>query len=498
MKRVSTAAIAGVFGPQAGSVTPLHRQLYEVVRQEVLLRHFSPGQQMPSTRVLAADLRISRNTVLNAFEQLKAEGYLEGTAGSGTYIARALPDEMTRALKMRPPASPLRINTPRLSRFGSHIMKQGAAAVLNGVPVRPFQPGIPALDAFPFEIWTQISNRQWKSRSSGLLTYSGTAGYLPLRKAVAGYLRVSRAVRCEPEQVIIVSGTRQALDLSVRLLLDPADAVWMEDPGYFGAHSTLKAAAARLIPVPVDADGLNVAEGISRCPKARMAYTTPSHQFPLGTPMSVARRLQLLKWAADTNAWILEDDYDSEFRYSSRPLPALQSLDQAGSVIYIGTFSKLLFPALRLAYLVAPPDLVNRYLIAKAVTDGHAPTVDQAILAEFMEEGHFTRHIRRMRALYLERLEMLLEAARAEIDGAVNIRRPDAGMHAVALLPPESDDRSVAAAAATVGVASMPLSHCYLGRPKAPGLLLGYAAFGQRQIRLGIRKLSGILTKNGR
>jgi len=318
---------------------------------------------------------------------------------------------------------------------------------------------------------------------------------MPLRKAVASYLRVSRAVRCEPDQVIIVSGTRQALDLTVRLLIDPGDSVWMEEPGYFGAHSALKAASARLIPVPVDADGLNVAEGIAKCATARMAYTTPSHQFPLGTPLGVARRLELLKWAAEANAWILEDDYDSEFRYSSRPLPALQSLDQAGSVIYFGTFSKLLFPALRLAYLVAPTNLVDSYSIAKAVTDDQAPTVDQAILADFMEEGHFTRHIRRMRALYLERLEILLDSAGAEMAGAVDVRRPDAGMHAVALLPPGSDDRAVAAAAAGLGVASMPLSGCYLGRPKASGLLLGYAAFGHRQIRLGIRKLSSILPK---
>lgn len=494
MKRVSSATIATVFGPNSGSTGPLYRQLYDSVRQQVLLGHFSPGQKMPSTRILAADLGVSRNTVLNAFEQLKAEGYLQGTSGSGTYVAPALPDEMTHAPRSKAPNGPARINHLRLSNFGARIVKMDVTPARTSFSVRPFQPGIPAVDEFPFDVWTRISNRHWKSRPSRLLTYDEAAGYMPLRKAVADYLRVARAVRCDPEQVIIVSGAQQAIDLTARLLLDPGDPVWVEDPAYASARGALRAASARLIPVPVDANGLVVADGIASGSQARLVYTTPCHHFPLGTAMDAARRLELLDWAARSSARILEDDYDSEFRYSTRPLPALQSLDQTGSVIYLGTFSKVLFPALRLGYLVAPPDLVDPYLIAKGLTDRHGPTIEQAIVAEFISEGHFSRHIRRMRALYQERLETFLESAQAELPEGVVIPEPEAGMHAVALLPTGTDDRDIAARAASAGVSSMTLSSCYLGRPRASGLVLGFGAYGARQSRLAMRKLAQVLS----
>ncbi|HKV40560.1 MAG TPA: PLP-dependent aminotransferase family protein [Blastocatellia bacterium] len=495
MKRVSEATIPAVLGPNASRSGSLYRQLYESIREQVLFGHFSPGQKMPSSRILAADLGVSRNTVLNAFDQLKAEGYLEGTSGSGTYVARALPDEMTQAPKARVARKPAQCVTGPLSRFGSNITKIDAARARTSFLVRPFQPGIPAVDAFPFDVWARISNSHWKRRSSGLLSYGQPAGYPPLRKAVADYLRVGRAVHCDPEQVIIVSGAQEAIDLTVRLLIDPGDSVWVEDPTYPGARAVLNAASAKLIPVPVDEGGLSVAEGISRGPDARLVYTTPCHQFPLGTAMAAPRRLELLDWAAKSNAHILEDDYDSEFRYSTRPLPALQSLDQAGSVIYFGTFSKVLFPSLRLGYLVAPPDLVDAFMIAKAVTDRESPTIEQAILAEFILEGHFGRHIRRMRALYLERLEIFLDSARAELSERIELPRPGAGMHAVALFPPGFDDRSVAARLTAVGVSSMPLSVCSLAQPRAAGLVLGFGAYGSRQTRLGMRKLAAVLNK---
>lgn len=492
MRRVSSSLIAGALGPSMDRSDPLHQQLYESLREHILLGRFSPGQQVPSTRILAADLGVSRNTILHAFEQLRTEGYLEGETGSGTYVARALPEQMVRASRSAPLQHPARASVRRWSRFGSRIASNSGMAS-RPVAYRPFQPGMPALDVFPFEIWTKLANRYRKSGSRELLAYGAAGGYQPLRKAIATYLTLARGVRCDPEQVIVVSGAQQAMDLTARLLLDPGDSVWMEEPGYNGAHIAFEAASAKLIPVPVADDGLDVARGVARDAKARLVYTTPSHQYPLGATMSVARRIELLNWAAQSGAWILEDDYDSEFRYASRPLPALQSLDQNGSVIYLGTFSKVLFPALRLGYLVAPPDLVNGFLAAKKIADYHCPVLDQAVTAEFMMEGHFSRHIRRMRTLYLERLEIFLEAIRTETDGALAIERPDAGMHVVARLTPGVDDIAVANAAARLGVSCTPLSCCYAGPRRVAGLLLGYAGYGSRQVRLGLRKLSAVL-----
>ncbi|HEY6331616.1 MAG TPA: PLP-dependent aminotransferase family protein [Blastocatellia bacterium] len=493
MRKASSAAIPAVLAPDADLAASLYRQLYNSIREQVLVGNFAPGQKMPSTRTLAADFGISRNTVLNAFEQLKAEGYLEGLSGSGTYVARSLPDEMTQAPRLNPPQKPAVADKRRLSGFGSRIIGLDTKRAHTNFSIRPFQPGIPAVDAFPLDIWTRISNRHWKSRPSGLLSYGEAAGHMPLRKAVADYLRVARAVLCDPEQVIIVSGSQQAVDLTARILVDPGDPIWIEDPAYTSARAALEAASATLIPVPVDSNGLVVSEGIKRCPNARLVYTTPCHHFPLGMAMDAARRLELLDWAARSGARILEDDYDSEFRYSSRPLPALQSLDQKGSVVYFGTFSKVLFPALRLGYLVPPPDLAEAFLVAKSVTDRHGPTIDQAILAEFISEGHFTRHIRRMRALYLERLETFFHCAAELVPEPLDMPRPDAGMHAIAFLPDRVDDCELSARADSVGISLPPLSQCFAGTPSARGLLLGFAAYGMRETRLAMRKLAGIL-----
>ena len=381
MRRVSSSLIASALGPSADRSDPLYQQLYEKMREHILLGGFSPGEQVPSTRVLATDLGVSRNTILQAFEQLTAEGYLEGATGSGTYVARALPEQMVRASQPVLPQGPTRAAVRRWSRFGSHITSNDGMAS-RPVAYRPFQPGMPALDAFPFDIWTKLANRYRKSGPYELFAYGNAAGYKPLRKAIASYLTVARGVCCDPEQVIVVSGAQQAMDLTARLLLDPGDSVWVEEPGYTGARIAFEAASAKLIPVPVADDGLDVEKGMARNTKARLVYTTPSHQYPLGATMSVARRIELLNWAAQSGALILEDDYDSEFRYSSRPLPALQSLDQNGSVIYLGTFSKVLFPALRLAYLVVPPDLVRGFLSAKKITDYHCPGT---------QSGHYRR-----------------------------------------------------------------------------------------------------------
>jgi GntR family transcriptional regulator/MocR family aminotransferase len=492
MSRVSSAAVAAALAPDSKAPESLYRQLYDKLRHAILAGRFSAGQQMPSTRILAADLEVSRNTVLNAFEQLIAEGYLEGAVGSGTYVARALPEEMLRATATHAGAGAAG-KRRRWSRQGARLAMYTISRIRQAVVPKPFQSGVPALDAFPFDLWARLLNRYWRKQPGELLGYGDSGGYMPLRRAIASYLAVARAVRCKPEQVIVVSGAQQALDLTARLLLEPGDAVWFEDPGYLGARATMNAAGARLVPIAVDEDGLSVRRGIARKPRARMVYVTPSHQFPLGVTMSLGRRLELLSWAQKAGAWILEDDYDSEYRYASRPLASMQGLDRGGRVIYFGTFSKVLFPALRLGYLVVPPDLVEGFLVAKAVTDRQSPTIEQAVLAEFIDEGHFGRHIRRMRALYLERVGVLVGSVEKELKGFLEMSLPEAGMHTIGRLQKGSNDRELARRAAAAGVTTLPLSAFYLGSGGKPGLVLGYSGYDNKAIREGVRKLAQAL-----
>ena len=485
------------------SGVPLHRQLYDGLREGILSGRFPAGARLPSTRGLAVELEVSRNTVTSAFSQLLAEGYFEGRVGSGTYVAGALPDEMFTARRGVRDAGLLGEPAPaggrRLSRRGELLAATRTVTVRDkGLPCA-FRPCVPALEEFPSREWRQISARRWRRPPGGLLGYGDPAGYRPLREAIAGYLGAARAVRCSPEQVVVVSGSQQALDLAARVLLDPGDAAWVEDPGYAGARAALAGAGARLVPVPVDGDGLDVSAGTEREAGARLAYVTPSHQYPLGPTMGLSRRLELLRWASGAGAWIVEDDYDGEYRYSGRPLEALQGLDAEGRVVYVGTFSKVLFPALRLGYLVVPPDLVDAFVAARELSDRHSPAVEQAVLADFIVEGHFARHVRRMRTLYSGRQTTLVEAAREELDGLLDVRPAEAGMHLVGFLPEGSDDREASRRAAAHGVEAPPVSAYvlkgapYPGCPHRPGLLLGYAALNEAEILRGVRRLAAAL-----
>jgi len=334
----------------ARSGATLQRQVYDGLRAAILAGRLRPGTRLPSTRSLAADLAVARNTVTAAFGQLVAEGYAEARVGAGTVVARALPDDLTNVagrLALDNGAAPAR-NRPRISRRGRSL---SAARACCDVPtLRPFQPGWPALDQVPLDLWWRLAMRVGRRLGRELLGHGDPAGYPPLRKAIAEYVAVSRGVRCADEQVVVTSGSQQALFLAAQLLLDPGDAAWVEDPAYPGTVNALRAAGARLVPIPVDAEGIDVRFGEARQPAPRVVAVTPSHQYPLGVTMTLARRLELLRLARRARAWVLEDDYDSEFRYSSRPIPALQGLDQDGRVIYLGTFSKTLFPALRLGY----------------------------------------------------------------------------------------------------------------------------------------------------
>jgi GntR family transcriptional regulator/MocR family aminotransferase len=473
----------------------LTKALYDELRQSILRGHLQPGTRLPSTRALAEERGVSRNTVVNAYEQLLAEGYVEARVGSGTCVARSLPDDLLTV--WRTGASPVRTGEDHrphhaLSRRGKLLSSHPGRPL--SVPRRPhaFESGLPDAAAFPFRTWTRLMARQWRRPSYELLSYGDPAGYRPLREAIAAYVRAARAVRCEAEQVFIVSGSQQALDLTARLLIDPGDVALIEDPGYPGARVALSAAGASLVPLPVDVDGADITRA-ARAKKARLVFVTPSHQYPLGVTLSLRRRLALIEWANQNGAWIVEDDYDSEFRYRKKPLPSLQGLDAAGRVIYLGTFSKTLFPSLRLGFVVLPPELVEPFRRARSVVDGHSPVSEQAVLAEFIAGGHFARHIRRMRVLYEERQSVLVEAARRDLGGLLDVRPLDGGMHLVGWLPEGVDDVAVAEAAAERGVHVFPLSRCAIGKSQRRGLLLGYAALTPVQIREGVRKLAAAL-----
>jgi GntR family transcriptional regulator/MocR family aminotransferase len=361
------------------------------------------------------------------------------------------------------------------------------------VEPRAFRAGIPALDAFPRALWGRLAARRWRE-SWITLGYCDPAGFAPLREAIATYAAAARGVRCTAEQVIVTAGSQQAIDLAARLLLDPGDRVWVEEPGYTGTRAALRAADACSVPVPMDAEGISVVDGERLAPNARMACVTPSRGYPIGVTMSAARRLALLAWAERAGAWVVEDDYDSEFRYAGRPLPSLQGMDGGGRVIYLGTFSKTLFPALRIGYLIVPPGLAGAFATARAAADRHSPTLEQAVTADFLAEGHFARHVRRMRTLYAERRDALLGALRPVTAGGLLELGPcDAGMHVLGWLPPGVDDRAVSAALLARGMEAAPLSRYCTEPPARGGLLLGYAAFSPATLRDAVPRLARVL-----
>jgi GntR family transcriptional regulator/MocR family aminotransferase len=478
---------------QPGTDAPLYQALYAHLRAAILSGELKDGMKIPSTRALADELNISRNTVLNAYRQLLAEGYLETRAGSGTFVAHVLPDLLLTA--PRPPqpktAQPSRAESPRpflSARARAQIAVSQPPS--DGQPARPFMPEAPALDAFPYPLWSRLAVRRARRMPVTSFMYQSSGGYGPLREAIAAHIAVSRQVHCLPEQVMIVPGSQGALDLAVRLLIDAGDPVWLEDPGYPGARGTFLGAGAHIVPVPIDREGLMVNVGVERAPRARLVYLTPSHQFPLGVTMSLTRRLALLDWAKRASAYLLEDDYDSEFRFASRPLATLQGLDEADRVIYIGTFSKVLFPSMRIGYMILPPLLVGPALKVRRLIDIHSPMLEQAVLADFMIEGHFRRHLRRMRALYAERRNALLEAAR---ELPLELDAPEAGIHCVGWLPERMDDRTVVARAADYDLNLTALSSFSIEPLARKGLLLGYGGFGVREIKSGVRRLGRLL-----
>ena len=360
---------------------------------------------------------------------------------------------------------------------------------------RPFRPGVPALDAFPFDTWRQLQSKTWRYISTSSITYGRAKGYRPLREAITEYLQVARGVRCSSSQVIVVSGTQQAIMLAAYVLLDPGDKILMEDPGYPRARGTFQAVGAQILDAPVDSEGLNVQEVNSES-EARMAYTTPSHQYPLGVTMSLKRRLELLDWAQSNDAWVLEDDYDSEYRYEGRPIEALQGIDASERVIYTGTFSKVLFPALRLGYIVVPHDLEDSFEQARALIDRCPPISSQMVLHKFMAQGHFERHVRRMRVLYSKRREALIAALNCTANGIMpSVTTSNAGLHLIGWLRGSMSDKRASRRLEEHGIVAPPLSFYYRRSPVQNGLLLGYAATDEEAIRSGVETLAKVLCR---
>jgi GntR family transcriptional regulator/MocR family aminotransferase len=432
---------------------PLFLQIATRVRSAIASGHLLPGARLPSCRALAAQLAIARGTVDAAYALLAGEGAIEMRRSAGTIVSGQI-GSRTEV----PEQSPLRFPATSAAPTGP----------------RPFQMGLPALDAFPRKQWSTLTVRAARSLQSTDLAEISPTGSLELRQAVAAYLGVARGIKCSPDEVLITGGYQGALALVRSVLIRPGDPVWMEDPGYHMTRMALEIAGARVVPVRVDNDGLRVAAGINAAPKAKLAVVTPTHQCPTGVALSLPRRLELLAWATDAESWIVEDDYDSEFRYVGRPLPSLKSLDRGQRVLYAGSFSKVLFPALRLGYLIVPPELRNAFLRAARLLTSGPPLLEQKIVAAFMLNGHFARHIRRMRMLYADRRRCLASALQAAFAERVTVEMASGGMHLLARFPGADDDSVLAKRAERAGLAATALSSLTMAHDSGQGLLLGF------------------------
>ena len=469
---------------ERSSAVPIYRQIYEGVRRAILDGLLRPGQRVPSTRALAADLGVSRLPVLAAYDQLLHERYLEGRVGSGTFVSAELPDDLLQ---------PFRAPTTAARSSPTRPVPQLPRTARDEGGLGPFRMSLPALDRFPHAVWARLVARHAHALTHAQMAYGDPAGLVPLRVAIAEHLRAARAVRCEAEQVLIVSGSQAALRLATAVLLERGDRVAVEEPGYPGARAALGAGGAELVPVPVDEEGMSVTSLRRHGGRVRAVYVTPSHQYPLGTSMTAARRLALLDWARRGGAWVLEDDYDSEYRYVSRPLGALQGMNGHDRVVYIGTFSKVLFPALRVGYLVVPPSLWQQFVDAREAFDLFSPTLYQLALAEFLREGHLARHLRRMRGIYLGRRDALLTGLARHCGDRLTLHNADAGLHVAVLLSSGLDDGHVARRMAERGLTATALSACYVGTARRSGLLLGFGGSTERRLLEATRVLGEVL-----
>jgi GntR family transcriptional regulator / MocR family aminotransferase len=486
-RRPAPPAGAALWAPllDRASTEPLSRQLATALRQAAAEWCFGAGARLPSTRSLAAELGIARSTVVAVFEQLAAEGYLVARQGSGYFVAAPLVPA-----RAPPPDSDSTAAARAKSRY--------AQSLLLVVPEwrkspRPFEIGYAEVDNHLIASWKRLASRVLSAHARLNWDYGDPRGEPALREAIAQYLAAARGVRCRPEQIVVTSGTQQGLSLAVRILVDPGDPVWVEDPCYRAAVEILRAAQSRIVPVPVDSGGLDVAAGrrIDPAPP-QLIYTTPSRQYPLGMAMPIARRRTLLDWAERAGSWIVEDDYESEFQQPGRALPSLQGLDRAGRVVYLGTFSKLLFPSLRLGYAVLPDDLIQPFAAARYLADRHSSGLLQGMMTEFILGGHFARHLKRMRAHYRQRREFLTDLLMRRLRGVLQVPAVESGMYMTAALPPNWSDRATAAALAEADVVALPLSAVTLATPRPPGLILGCAGHSEAALASAVERMAAV------
>lgn len=476
---------------------PMFRQIYDSIRNAILEGRLNKGFALPSSRELATELGVSRMTVVSAYDQLTAEGYLTSAVGRGTFVSEQLPEEH-QLVRFKPVPTgndePIQPGGPYLSKTGrQYLSEKRSLPDFLGGSLKPFRPGIPALDQFPIETWSKISRRRWKQFSAEDLSYGHPAGYLPLRKSIAEYVQAFRGVRCDHSQVMVLSGTQQAIDVTSRLVISPGDDVLFENPGYRTARSAIVANGANIVPMPIDEDGARIDEGIRRSPKARLAYVTPSHQFPMGVTLSIERRMELIDWAQRNKSIIIEDDYDSEYRYAQRPIPSLQGLDRSDRTVYIGSFSKVVFPALSIGYAVVPKGLIDAFETALAIVGRPPSILDQIILNDFISEGHFGRHLRRMRKVHQERRTALVDALDEYLGDQLQIVGSDAGLHCTARLPQNQDAAVIAQRIREQRVAIRDISEYEIAgtalNERTNGLIFGFACAPPAKIRSAVRTI---------
>jgi len=491
VKRVASAILPLIVVDRKAPAA-LYQQIYDAYRSAIVGRMLRPGQRVPSTRTLAKELGVSRLPILNAYAQLLAEGYFQSRVGAGTVVSRSLPDQLpaTSARAARPVKTAPSLR--QLSRRGFTSDKDKNVPWLRGWG--PFGVSQVAFEHFPFSVWNRLITRGCRRSFAKSLDYGEPMGLKKLRSAIANYVRTARGVRCEDDQIMVVSGSQQALDITARVLVNPGNSVWIEEPGYRFAHRLFSFHDCRVVPVPVDYEGMNVREGIRLARHARAALVTPSHQYPLGVTMSASRRLQLLDWAEQYGAWVIEDDYDSEFRYESMPIASLQGLDSNSRVIYIGTFSKVMFPSLRLGYIIVPTDLIQAFLSMRLAMDIAPSYFFQAVMADFIEQSHFSRHIRRMRVVYGERREALTASLRNAFGFRAEIAGGQAGMHLSVTLKGVRD-QEIALRAANQNLWLLPLSSSYLQKPLRQGFILGFGSTSTGEMPAAVQKLKVVTNR---
>ncbi|TCT06406.1 GntR family transcriptional regulator [Paralcaligenes ureilyticus] len=491
MVKIARGALLASITIDRESAKTMSTQICAAIRKMILSGALTAGERLPSSRTLAQELGVSRTTIINVFDRLTEEGLIDSKTGAGSFIGETL---STHLPKLPTPSAEMigkRRDNLRLAR----CLEQAIGQFSKRIPheSKAFTTGIPAFDVFPLAQWSRLVSKHYRSKRDIVMGYGDPEGFLPLRKAIANHLRGNRGLSCEPEQIFIVSGAQQAFNLICSVLLNPGDKVWFENPGAIGARNSLSACGMDLYPIPIDREGIIVEEGLRRAPYFRLAFVTPSHQQPIGVTLSLARRIELLQAAEQSDAWILEDDYDGEFRYQSSPLPTLQSLDTTERVIYVGTFSKSLFPALRLGYFVAPPILVDTFQKVSGAFLQGAPSNLQAVVADFIDEGHFATHIRRMCKIYAARHNILIEASRQRLQGLLEVIPTDTGFHTIGRLAQGYSEQQVSAAAAAKGISVSPIGRYCIEPVSMKGLVLGFSTIKAPEIKAGVEALAQVL-----